>query len=63
MAAFKNSLSSLASNVINTISTISTSTPTVKAPQYIFTKPFQNGEYNQGIKTLQNILTTLQLYS
>ena len=63
MTAFKNSLSSLTSTVINTVSTTWTSTPTVKAPKYTFTKPFQNGEYNQGIKTLQNILTKLQLYS
>ena len=61
ITALKNSLSSLASTVIKTVTTTSTSTG--QTSKYIFTKPFQNGEYNQGIKTLQNILTTLHLYS
>lgn len=30
---------------------------------YVFTRPFKSGEYAEGIKVLQNLLTTLQLYS
>jgi hypothetical protein len=30
---------------------------------YTFTKPFKSGEYNEGIKALQKLLTTLKLYS
>jgi len=41
----------------NSIPSIQTSKP------YIFTKPFKIGQYDIGIKALQNILTKLQLYS
>jgi peptidoglycan hydrolase-like protein with peptidoglycan-binding domain len=29
----------------------------------VFTKPFNNGEYNIKIKSLQQLMTNLQLYS
>jgi peptidoglycan hydrolase-like protein with peptidoglycan-binding domain len=29
----------------------------------VFTKPFKSGEYAEGVKVLQNLLTTLQLYT
>lgn len=35
----------------------------VKVISYVFTKPFKSGEYDVGIKALQNLLTTIQLYS
>ncbi|MEI6118437.1 MAG: hypothetical protein WCP92_04285 [bacterium] len=37
--------------------------PPIKVTSYVFTKPFKSGEYNEGIKALQNLLTTIQLYS
>jgi len=49
-------------------STVSTILPPVvpsasEKISYVFTKPFRSGEYAEGIKVLQNLLTTLQLYS
>ncbi|MCX6824146.1 MAG: peptidoglycan-binding domain-containing protein [candidate division SR1 bacterium] len=37
--------------------------PPQKIITYVFTKPFNNGEYNEGIKALQNLLTTVKLYN
>jgi hypothetical protein len=34
-----------------------------KLPSVVFTKPFNNGEYNIKIKSLQQLMTNLQLYS
>lgn len=58
----KTALKGVVASVISTITTspgISSTTQT----KYVFTRPFNNGEYNEGIKALQNLLTTLQLYS
>ena len=43
--------------------TTDTTASAEKATTYVFTKPFKSGEYNEGIKALQNLLVTLQLYS
>lgn len=45
-------------------STVSTPTsPITPTITYVFTKPFTSGEYGEWVKALQNLLTTLQLYS
>ena len=54
---------------INTVISPSVSTGTTVTTwsnqkiTYVFTRPFKSGEYAEGIKVLQNLLTTLQLYS
>ena len=54
---------------INTVLSPSVSTGTTATTwsnqkiTYVFTRPFKSGEYAEGIKVLQNLLTTLQLYS
>jgi hypothetical protein len=57
-------------NFVASIAPTTTTTPTTdvvvpaeKVTTYVFTKPFKSGEYNEGIKALQNLLTTIQLYS
>ncbi|MEI6671982.1 MAG: hypothetical protein WCL02_01080 [bacterium] len=54
-AALKNMILSTESS-----SSLPTNTTTIK---YVFTKPFTSGEYGDGVKVLQNLLTTLQFYS
>ena len=43
------------------------SSPVVTVPpvkvSYVFTKPFKSGEYGEGVKALQTLLTTIKLYS
>ncbi|MEI7558627.1 MAG: hypothetical protein WCJ45_07735 [bacterium] len=44
--------------------TVSIGTGTVVVPtKYVFTKAFNSGEYGEGVKVLQNLLTTLHLYT
>lgn len=38
------------------------SAPIIKST-YVFTKPFKSGEYGEGVKALQNLFTTINLYS
>jgi len=56
-------LKNLVSAIVSTAIDITTVLPTDKITPYVFTKPFTSGEYNEGIKALQNLLTTIKLYS
>ncbi|HMS91505.1 MAG TPA: peptidoglycan-binding domain-containing protein [Candidatus Absconditabacterales bacterium] len=58
--ALKNIVSSITPTVTSNTSTVSLPTPMTK---YVFTKPFKSNEYHEGIKALQNLFTTLDLYT
>jgi len=59
--ALKNIVSSVTQTGDTTVPVVAASTG--KIVNYVFTKPFKSGEYNEGIKALQSLLTTLKLYS
>jgi outer membrane receptor for Fe3+-dicitrate len=56
----KTALQTVVSSIVSTGTTTTTSNVVQK---YVFTKPFKSGEYAEGVKVLQNLLTTLQLYT
>lgn len=55
----KIALRNFVNSLTPTTTTTTISTSTEKSTAYIFTKPFKSGESGDGVKALQNVLTTV----